>query len=79
MRENFIYQLREKDGELYIARLSLEQTSPLQLKKVEDWVWEDVRPWDENGAGKTTPKTGWLGRNEMKNHLYINGIKNYQL
>ena len=74
----FLYQLRKKGNELYIARLNLSINSPLQLKKLEEDEWKEVSPWDVD-AGSTVPCTEWLEQNKMKNHLYMNGIKNYLL
>lgn len=74
----FLYQLRKKGDEMYIARLNLSANSPLQLKRLEENEWKEVSPWDTD-AGSTVPCTEWLEQNIMKNHLYMNGIKNYLL
>lgn len=74
----FLYQLRKKGDELYIARLNLSVNSPLQLKKLDEEEWKEVSPWDAE-ASSTTPCSDWLEHNIMKNHLYMNGMKNYLL
>lgn len=76
--EKFLYQLRKKNNELYIARISLSSNNPLQLKRLEDYEWSEVSPWDEE-AGSTVPCSDWLEQNMMKNHLYTHGIQNYVL
>jgi len=76
--EKFLYQLRKKNNELYIARLSLSSNSPLQLKRIGDSEWSEVSPWDQE-QNKTVPCSDWLDQNHMKNHLCVNGIQNYVL
>lgn len=76
--EKFLYQLRKKDSEFYIARISLDSNNPLQLKRINDYEWTEVSPWDQE-QNKTVPCSDWLDQNRMKNHLYVNGIQNYVL
>lgn len=76
--DKFLYQLRKKEEEFYIARLNLSVNSPLEFKKIDSDKWEQVSPW-ESGANSTAPCSEWLERNQMKNYLYVNGIKNYLL
>lgn len=76
--EKFLYQLRKKNNEFYIARISLSSNNPLQLKRLNDYEWSEVSFWDQE-AGLTEPCSEWLEQNRMKNHLYTQGIQNYIL
>jgi hypothetical protein len=74
-QQRFIYQVRKNDTEHYIARMDLSANSALEMRKIGESEWFVVSPWDELSS-KTVAISEWLGKNEIKNFLYNNGLPN---
>jgi hypothetical protein len=73
--QRYIYQIRKNDTEHYIARMDLASNSALEMRKIGESTWFTVSPWDEL-PNKTKPISDWLGKNEIQNFLYTNGLPN---
>jgi len=73
--QRYIYQIRKNDAEHYIARMDLTSNSALEMRKIGENKWFTVSPWDEL-PNKTRAISDWLGKNEIQNFLYKNGLPN---